>query len=82
MDSRPGRVNGGWLAKAPLYRGFDIMNRPRRLRNDLVQSPLETYLREINETSLLTADQEKSLAREIETGSTEAEAAGAAVTMS
>lgn len=48
------------------------MNRPRRLRNDLVQSPLETYLREINETSLLTADQEKSLAREIETGSTEA----------
>lgn len=48
------------------------MNRPRRLRNDLVQSPLETYLREINETSLLTADQEKSLAREIESGSTEA----------
>ncbi len=48
------------------------MNRPRRLRDDLVQTPLETYLREINETALLTADQEKSLAREIETGSTEA----------
>ena len=26
------------------------MTRPRRLRNDTVQSPLETYLREINET--------------------------------
>lgn len=48
------------------------MNRPRRLRSDLVQTPLETYLREINETSLLSADQEKSLARQIETGSTEA----------
>src|SRR6187397_1929934 len=48
------------------------MNRPRRLRSELVQSPLETYLREINETALLTADQEKSLARQIATGDTEA----------
>ncbi len=48
------------------------MNRPRRLRSELVQSPLETYLREINETSLLTADEEKSLARRIATGDTEA----------
>src|SRR6188474_3462101 len=48
------------------------MNRPRRLRSELVQSPLETYLREINETALLTADDEKRLARLIETGSTEA----------
>lgn len=48
------------------------MNRPRRLRSELVQSPLETYLREINETALLTADQEKDLARKIEKGSTEA----------
>jgi RNA polymerase primary sigma factor len=48
------------------------MNRPRRLRSDLVQSPLETYLREINETALLTADQEKSLARKIEVGDTSA----------
>ncbi|HJZ94261.1 MAG TPA: RNA polymerase sigma factor RpoD/SigA [Gemmataceae bacterium] len=47
------------------------MNRPRRLRTDLVQSPLETYLREINETALLTADEEKSLARKIATGDTE-----------
>ena len=48
------------------------MNRPRRLRTELVQSPLETYLREINETALLTADQEKSLARQIAVGDTEA----------
>jgi RNA polymerase primary sigma factor len=48
------------------------MNRPRRLRTELVQSPLETYLREINETALLTADEEKSLARKIATGDTEA----------
>jgi RNA polymerase primary sigma factor len=48
------------------------MNRPRRLRSELVQSPLETYLREINETALLTADEEKYLARRIATGDTEA----------
>src|SRR5258708_28665980 len=48
------------------------MPRPRRLRNDLVQSPLETYLREINETALLTADEEKTLAYRIATGDTEA----------
>ena len=44
------------------------MSRLRRYRPDVVQSPLETYLREINETALLTADQEKSLARAIATG--------------
>jgi RNA polymerase primary sigma factor len=44
----------------------------RRFRPDAAQSPLETYLREINETALLTADQEKDLARRIETGDTEA----------
>jgi RNA polymerase primary sigma factor len=48
------------------------MTRLRRHRPDLVQTPLETYLREINETALLTADLEKSLAREIAVGSTEA----------
>ncbi|MSR54478.1 MAG: sigma-70 family RNA polymerase sigma factor [Gemmataceae bacterium] len=47
------------------------MNQPRKLRSDLVQSPLETYLREINETALLTADQEKALARKIGVGDTE-----------
>src|SRR3954467_8868690 len=48
------------------------MSRLRRYRPDVVQSPLETYLREINATALLTADQEKSLARSIATGDTEA----------
>ncbi len=48
------------------------MTKPRRIRNDLVQSPLETYLREINETALLTADEEKQLAYRIATGDTEA----------
>jgi RNA polymerase primary sigma factor len=48
------------------------MSRLRRFRPDVVQSPLETYLREINETALLTADQEKDLARRIETGDTSA----------
>jgi RNA polymerase primary sigma factor len=41
------------------------MTRPRRLRNDLVQSPLETYLREINETPLLNAEEERTLAYRI-----------------
>src|SRR5450755_2196428 len=44
------------------------MTRPRRLRNDTVQSPLETYLREINETALLNADEEKELAYRIKKG--------------
>src|SRR6187455_2554459 len=48
------------------------MSRLRRYRPEVVQSPLETYLREINETALLTADQEKSLARAIAVGDTEA----------
>ena len=50
------------------------MERPRRRarNNDAVQSPLETYLREINETPLLTADQEKQLAYRIQDGDTEA----------
>jgi RNA polymerase primary sigma factor len=48
------------------------MTRPRRLRSDIVQSPLETYLREINETSLLSAEEEKQLAYRIGDGDTEA----------
>ena len=48
------------------------MPRPRRSRTDSVQSPLETYLREINETALLTADEEKQLAYRIEEGDTQA----------
>ena len=37
-----------------------------------VQAPLETYLREINQTSLLTAEQEVQLARRIAEGDAEA----------
>lgn len=48
------------------------MTRPRRSRGSSVQSPLETYLREINETALLSADEEKRLARLIEDGDSEA----------
>lgn len=39
-----------------------------RKRGSGLQSPLETYLREINETALLTADEEKMLARAIAVG--------------
>jgi RNA polymerase primary sigma factor len=46
--------------------------RPRRRSGASVQSPLETYLREINETSLLTAEDEKELARAIADGNTQA----------
>ncbi len=48
------------------------MSRLRKYRSDVVQSPLETYLREINGTALLSADQEKELARAIAVGDTEA----------
>src|SRR6266849_1830317 len=44
------------------------MTRPRRVRGASVQSPLETYLREINETALLSAAEEKELAYRIEVG--------------
>lgn len=44
------------------------MARVRRHRRDVVQSPLETYLREINEVALLTADEEKDLAKRIAGG--------------
>ncbi len=43
----------------------DSKPKPRRRSSSSVQSPLETYLREINETSLLTADEEKELAYRI-----------------
>lgn len=48
------------------------MTRPRRPRGSSVQSPLETYLREINETPLLNADEEKQLAYRIGDGDSEA----------
>ncbi len=46
-------------------------SRTRRL-SSAVQNPLETYLREINETALLTADQEKELSYRISDGEKEA----------
>ncbi len=44
------------------------MARLRRPRSESVQSPLETYLREINETALLNAQEEKQLAHRIGEG--------------
>lgn len=44
----------------------------RRSRQDPLLSPLGTYLRDINETPLLTAQQEKELAYRIADGDTEA----------
>ena len=41
---------------------------PRRTSSAAVQTPLETYLREINETPLLTAAEERSLATSIGEG--------------
>ena len=41
-------------------------------KDPAVQSPLETYLREINETALLTADDELELADKIALGDVEA----------
>src|SRR5260221_13817645 len=43
-----------------------------RTRTRAVQSPLETYLREINETPLLRAQEEKALAERVELGDSEA----------
>jgi RNA polymerase primary sigma factor len=49
------------------------MIRTTRLRPDAaVQTPLESYLREINETPLLKAEEEKDLAYRIEDGDSEA----------
>jgi len=44
------------------------LKKTRSRRGSGLQSPLETYLREINETALLTADEEKQLARAIAVG--------------
>jgi RNA polymerase primary sigma factor len=44
----------------------------RRRLSSSVQSPLETYLREINETALLTAQEEKDLSYQISNGDTAA----------
>lgn len=44
----------------------------RRMHSEPVQSPLESYLSEINETQLLTAAREKELALRIQDGDSEA----------
>jgi RNA polymerase primary sigma factor len=44
------------------------MTKSRRTRGETVQSPLETYLREINETALLSPREEKELAHRIAVG--------------
>jgi RNA polymerase primary sigma factor len=48
------------------------MAKLRRRTNAAVQSPLETYLREINETALLSAKDEQELATRIGQGDTQA----------
>ncbi len=48
------------------------MQRTMRRNGNAVQSPLDSYLREINETALLNAEQEKQLAYRIEDGDSEA----------
>jgi RNA polymerase primary sigma factor len=48
------------------------MPRPRRKNGEAVQSPLDTYLAEIYRTPLLSADEEKRLARLIAKGDNEA----------
>src|SRR6184192_3334892 len=58
--------------RSPDPSGTLPMTRPRRVRSEAVQSPLETYLREINETPLLNAEEEKELAYCIEKGDSEA----------
>ncbi|MEL7500421.1 MAG: RNA polymerase sigma factor RpoD/SigA [Planctomycetota bacterium] len=46
----------------------DLKKAKSKKKGSGLQSPLETYLREINETALLTADEEKELARAIGRG--------------
>jgi RNA polymerase primary sigma factor len=47
----------------------DLKKAARKIKSSsTLQTPLETYLREINETALLTADEEKILARAIAKG--------------
>src|ERR1700722_3851386 len=49
-----------------------VMIRTRRPQHSTVQTPIESYLREINETPLLKAEEEKQLAYRIEDGDNEA----------
>ena len=52
----------------PVDNDLGDLKKARKKKSSSLQSPLETYLREINETNLLTADEEKMLARAIAKG--------------
>ena len=52
----------------PVENELGDLKKARKKKGSSLQSPLETYLREINETNLLTADEEKMLARQIAKG--------------
>jgi RNA polymerase primary sigma factor len=73
-DIRVDRPEARSSAKRPATRRADKTSsaRPSPSRSTAVQAPLETYLRQINETPLLSADQEKELAHRIEKGDQEA----------
>jgi RNA polymerase primary sigma factor len=58
--------------KRPSSRKPEKAPASKAARTGAVQAPLETYLRQINETPLLTAEQEKELAYRIEEGDQEA----------
>lgn len=49
-----------------------VTPKARKRRSDSLQTPLETYLKEINETRLLTAQEEQDLARSIAAGDAQA----------
>ena len=75
--TRHSRSDGAEVPPAPGPTLPALAARPRTTRSRTlvpgrrtghVQSPLETYLREINATPLLSADEEKSLARRIAEG--------------
>ncbi len=52
----------------PVENELGDFKKARKKKGSSLQSPLETYLREINETALLSADEEKMLARQIAKG--------------
>ena len=52
----------------PVDNELGDLKKARKKKGSSLQSPLETYLREINETALLSADEEKMLARQIAKG--------------
>jgi len=60
------RTHHEFITTSSIYLEISMQKTTTRRRvSAAAQSPLETYLREINETALLTADEEKSLARSI-----------------